>query len=74
MANTGYTKINEKLKYGVMDFYRVALDNVCSLTIELSKVNANPIGYLSNIDNFKDEIIANKKALIKTIDKVSNIL
>ena len=71
---TGYEKINEKLKYGVMDFYRVALDNVCSLTIELSKVNANPIGYLSNIDNFKKEIINNKKALIKTIDKVSNIL
>ncbi len=71
---TGYKPINEKLKYGVMDFYRVALDNVCSLTIELSKVNANPIGYLSNIDNFTKEIIVNKNALIKTIDKVSNIL
>ncbi len=71
---TGYSKINEKLKYGVMDFYRVALDNVCSLTIELSKVNANPIGFLSNIDNFKEEILNNKKALLKTIDKVSNIL
>lgn len=68
---TKYTLINEKQKYGLMDFYRVALDNVCSLTIELSKVNANPIGFLSNISNFLEEIKANKKAVFFTIDKLS---
>lgn len=71
--HTGYSLINEKLKYGVMDFYRVALDNVCSLTIELSKENANPIGYLSNISNFLVEIKNNKKAVFYTINKFSNI-
>ena len=68
---TNYSPINEKLKYGVMDFYRVALDNVCSLTIELSKVNANPIGFLSNINSFLKEIIDNKKAVLATINKIS---
>ena len=72
--HTKYLLINEKLKYGVMDFYRVALDNVCSLTIELSKVNANPIGYLSNITNFLEEIKLNKKTVFSTINKISNYL
>ncbi|MEG2310952.1 MAG: M14 family zinc carboxypeptidase, partial [Clostridia bacterium] len=39
---TKYTLIDEKIKYGVMDFYRIALQNVVTLTIELSKFNANP--------------------------------
>lgn len=71
---TGYSLINEKPKYGVMDFYRIALDNVCSLTIELSKVNANPIGYLSNIPNFLNEISDNKKAVIYSLNKISNFI
>lgn len=70
--NTKYTPVNEKLKYGVMDYYRVALDNVCTLTIELSKA-ANPIGYLSNIDTFLEEIKNNKKAVLSTIDRLYNV-
>ncbi len=71
---TNYKLINEKLKYGIMDFYRVALDNVCTLTIELSVKNANPIGFLSNISNFLSEIKDNKKSLFNTIDKISDHL
>ena len=70
---TNYSLVNESLKYGVMDYYRVALSNVCSLTIELSKKNANPIGFLSNIESFLNEIRDNKKALLNTIDKLNSI-
>lgn len=69
---TGYTPINEKLKYGVMDFYRIALDQVATLTIELSKKNANPIGPFSNLSDMLEEIKDNKKALLQTIDMLSS--
>lgn len=69
---TNYSLINESLKYGVMDYYRVALSNVCSLTIELSKKNGNPIGFLSNIESFLNEINDNKNALLNTIDKINS--
>lgn len=72
--HTGYSLINETLKYGVMDYYRVALSKVCTLTIELSKKNANPIGFLSNIPSFLEEILDNKKAVFSTIDRLNEIL
>lgn len=72
--HTGYTLINETLKYGVMDYYRVAISKVCTLTIELSKKNANPIGHLSNISSFLEEIISNKKAIFSTIDRLNEVL
>ena len=66
---TGYKIIDEKLKYGVMDYYRKFLDNTICLTIELSNLNGNPIGPFSNLDEFRDDISKNKKALIKTIEE-----
>lgn len=65
---TGYKKINENLKYGIMDFYRIILDDVVSLTIELSKLNGNPIGPFSDINLLNNEIINNKKAIFATLD------
>lgn len=65
---TGYKIINEKLKYGVMDYYRKYLGNTICLTIELSKYNGNPIGPFCNLIEFKNDILNNKKALIKTIN------
>ncbi|MEG2348387.1 MAG: M14 family zinc carboxypeptidase [Clostridia bacterium] len=67
---TGYSKINETLKYGIMDFYRIVLDDVLCLTIELSKKNGNPIGPLSNIEDFNKDIINNKLAIFKTIENL----
>ena len=67
---TNYKLINEKLKYGVMDYYRIKLNDVLTLTIELSRLNGNPIGPLSNIDAFNKEILANKKAIIHTIENI----
>lgn len=65
---TGYKIIDEKLKYGVMDYYRKTLDKCVCLTIELSKLNANPIGPFSNLELLKKDILNNKKAIIKTIE------
>lgn len=65
---TGYEIMEDKYKFGVMDYYRECLDNVLSLTIELSKLNANPIGPFSNIELLNDEIIENKNAIIATLD------
>ena len=64
---TDYKIINEKLKYGVMDYYRMCLDNTICLTIELSKFNGNPIGPYSNLIKFKEDIKKNKEAIIETI-------
>ena len=64
---TGYSIVNEKMKYGVMDYYRKKLENTICLTIELSKFNANPIGPYSNLVEFKDDIVRNKLAVLKTI-------
>lgn len=68
---TGYRIIDEKLKYGIMDYYRIILKNVYSLTIELSKLNANPIGPLSDIESFKKEIKLNKIAIFNTLNYIS---
>lgn len=67
---TGYTKIDEKLKYGVMDFYRAYLNNTVSLTIELSKLNGNPIGPFSNLSSLSKEFIDNKIAILNVIDNL----
>ena len=64
---TGYRIINEKLKYGVMDYYRKNLEKSICLTIELSKFNGNPIGPFSNLDKFKLDILNNKNAIIQII-------
>lgn len=67
---TGYTAIDEDLKYGVMDFYRAYLNNTVSLTIELSKLNGNPIGPFANLNSLTEEFINNKKAILATIDNL----
>lgn len=64
---TGYKIIDEKLKYGVMDYYRKKLDGTICLTIELSKFNGNPIGPFSNLLDFRKDIINNKEAIINLI-------
>ncbi len=67
---TNYTPIDENLKYGVMDFYRAYLNNVVSLTIELSKLNGNPIGPFANLDSLFEEFINNKKAILSVISNI----
>jgi len=64
---TEYKIIDEKLKYGVMDYYRKYFNNTICLTIELSKFNGNPIGPYSNLVEFEQDIIKNKEAIIETI-------
>jgi hypothetical protein len=67
---TNYLPIDENLKYGVMDFYRQNLENVVSLTIELSKKNANPIGPYSNLNDLEQEFTSNKIAIFKLLDSM----
>ena len=69
-SETGYTKIEEELKYGVMDYYRAYFENVVSLTIELSKLNGNPIGPFSDLDSLFNEFSNNKKAILKAIENL----
>ena len=69
-SETRYTKIDEELKYGVMDYYRAYFENVVSLTIELSKLNGNPIGPFSDLDSLFNEFSNNKKAILKTIENL----
>lgn len=67
---THYTKIYQYLKFGVMDFYRAYLENVVSLTIELSKLNANPIGPFANINELFKEFNDNKRAILTVIQNI----
>ncbi len=69
---TGYKKMNDKYKYGVMDYYREALSNAICLTIELSKLNANPIGPFSNFELLNKEIISNKEAVLSVVTNKYN--
>lgn len=64
---TGYTIINETLKYGVMDYYRATLSDAIAFTIELSKKNGNPIGPLADITSLQEEILNNKEAVFATL-------
>lgn len=68
---TDYEIIDEKYKYGVMDYYRTALQNVATLTIELSKLNANPIGPFANIEeNINKDFNNNIKAIFYTLENI----
>lgn len=70
---TGYECIDEDIKYGVMDYYRIALKDVITLTIELSKLNANPIGPFANIkNNVELEIHNNINAIFGTLNWIKN--
>lgn len=66
---TNYELMNELHKYGVMDYYRTALNGTITLTIEISRINGNPIGPFSNLNNLENEFIDNNKALFYTLDK-----
>lgn len=66
-----YTPINENVKYGVMDYYRISLENTITLTVELSKLNGNPIGPFSNIQNLNREFIDNINSIFYTLDRIS---
>ncbi len=67
---TGYELINEKTKYSVMDYYRIALRSVLTLTIELGK-NANPIGPFSEAnEKIQKEIKDNISAIFYTLDNI----
>lgn len=69
---TDYQIMFPETKYGVMDYYRDTLNDVLCLTIELSKLNANPIGPFADIKKLNQEIIDNKKAIVNTINWLSN--
>ncbi len=68
---TNYEIIDEDYKYGIMDYYRLKLKNVLALTIELSKLNGNPIGPFANINSFLHEVQNNKIALFNTLLYIS---
>lgn len=67
---TGYTIMEDEQKYGVMDYYRCALKDVYTFTVELSKLNANPIGPFANISDLEKEVNNNKEAVIKVIEQI----
>lgn len=69
---TGYIPKDEDLKYGFMDYYRITLENVVSMTIELSRNNANPIGPFADINKILNEVKSNKQALFATTDFIAN--
>lgn len=71
---TNYTPINENLKYGVMDYYRVSLENTVTLTVELSKLNGNPIGPFANIYSLNNEFENNINSIFYTLDCISKKL
>ena len=64
---TNYYSIDEKLKYGYMDYFRLNLEGVLSMTIELCKFSGNPIAPFCNFKLLEEEFINNKKALFHTI-------
>ncbi|MDD2376035.1 MAG: M14 family zinc carboxypeptidase [Clostridia bacterium] len=68
---TNYTPINENIKYGVMDYYRISLENTVTLTVELSKINGNPIGPFSNIQSLNKEFTNNINSIFYTLDCIS---
>ena len=55
-----------------MDFYRAYLNNTVSLTIELSKLNANPIGPFAKLDSLFEEFNNNKRAILSVIENIEN--
>lgn len=65
---TNYTIINEKYKYGVMDFYRISLENTVTLTVELSVFSGNPIGPFSDIKNIQKEFKNNIDSIFYTLN------
>lgn len=67
---TNYYIVEDKLKYGFMDYFRDYLDGVFSITVELLKNSGNPLSCFTNINNFNNEIIANKIAIFKTLEKL----
>lgn len=68
--NTGYVLMDDENKYGVMDYYRCTLRDTYSFTVELSMLNANPIGPFANISDLKKEVLSNKNAVIKVTQNV----
>ncbi|MNP82192.1 hypothetical protein D3C76_1807550 [compost metagenome] len=72
--NTGYLTIDENVKYGVMDYYRISLEKVATLTIELSKLNGNPIGPFADIsNNINREIKNNINSIFYTLDYINKL-
>lgn len=64
---TSYEIMEDEKKLGFMDFCRARFLNTTSLTIELSKYNANPIGPLFDISKLEEEYVKNKEAIFKCI-------
>lgn len=66
---TNYALVNKEKKYDVNDFYRIVLNNVISLDINMSKLKNNPLGPYSDLyKNFIPCITDNKKALFSSLD------
>lgn len=68
---TKYIPVNESIKYGVMDYYRLKLEKTITLTIELSRINGNPIGPFSNIKRLNKEFADNIASIFYTLDKIN---
>lgn len=67
---TNYSLVNEKMKYGVMDYYRIRLENTVTLTVELSRISGNPIGPFSNLKNLNIEFNDNISAILYTLNSL----
>ena len=70
---TNYYSVNDKLKYGYMDYFRERLEGVLSITVELCKVSGNPISAFCNFNELEKDFINNKKALFSTINLLDNL-
>lgn len=70
---TNYYSVNDKLKYGFMDYFRQNLEGVLSLTIELCKASGNPISTFCNFKLLDEEFINNKKAILNTLNTLDNL-
>jgi hypothetical protein len=68
---TNYTPIDENVKYGVMDYYRIGLENTVTLTVELSRLNGNPIGPFSNLYSLSKEFDDNINSIFYTLDCIN---
>lgn len=69
---TNYKIICEKTKYNVMDYYRIALEDVVTLTIELSRLNGNPIGPFADIQYVLDsELKNNMTAMFAVLSRIN---
>lgn len=72
----GYKVIDEKdiIKTGFTDLLRLSFDDTYTFTLELSKIEANPIGSFGEMKkDFIPTMLNNINALFGTIEEINEI-